>query len=252
MERRQQHGNADAPGQCIRRADEQRHSGVDHAALREGQVHTKVGGIGVAAAAGGAKLLVVQPGHGRSKCRQRRNDARLPQHPPVKMEPRLAADEAHAVAPAEDLEKQHVQRHIKCCLIAEQGFHDRIAEEARVRKNEHEAVYALLLLRHAQKLRHGEAQDDQRCIDRQNDPRQPQRLPVGEHMLAGQGRGKDLHGVGHVHDEAGELFVALHVHDLRLCRNEARRHAEKQDDHLLTQSGKVHMRPSQPQSGHAV
>ena len=72
MERRQQHGNADAPGQCIRRADEQRHGGVDHAALREGQVHTKVGGIGVAATAGGAKLLVVQPDHGRSKCRQRR------------------------------------------------------------------------------------------------------------------------------------------------------------------------------------
>ena len=77
MEHRQQHGNADAPGQCIRRADEQRHGGVDHAALREGQVHTKVGGIGVAAAAGGAKLLVVQPHHGCAERRQRPREARV-------------------------------------------------------------------------------------------------------------------------------------------------------------------------------
>ena len=167
-------------------------------------------------------------------------------------EPLLAADETCAVAPAEKLEKQHVQRHIECRLIAQQGFHDRIAEKAGVGENEHEAVHAALLLRHAQQLRHGEAQKDQRRIDQHNDPRQPQRLPVGEHMLAGQGGSEDLHGVGHVHDKAGELFVALHVHDPRLRREKAHRDAEEQNGHLLRKPGKIHARTSQPQSGHAV
>ena len=71
MEHRQQHGNADAPGDVVGRAEEQRHGGVDHALLRKVQMLPQIGGVRVIAAAGAAQLLVMQPDHRRAEHRQR-------------------------------------------------------------------------------------------------------------------------------------------------------------------------------------
>lgn len=72
MKQRQQNGNAPSAAQGISRADEQRCGGIDHSSLGKGQMLPQVRCIGVGTAAGGTKLLIMQPGHGRAKHGQRR------------------------------------------------------------------------------------------------------------------------------------------------------------------------------------
>ena len=80
MKHGQQQRNAQLAARGIGRADKQRGGRVDQPALGKVQMLPQVGGIGVLAPAGGTKLLVMQPHHGRSKQGQRRK-AKSPQQP---------------------------------------------------------------------------------------------------------------------------------------------------------------------------
>lgn len=174
------------------------------------------------------------------ECRKRRRDARLPQHLPLKPEARRAAHQTCAVAPAEELEKQHEDRDVKRRAAAKQRLDDGIAEKAGVGEDEHEPVQPALRVPDAQQPHGREAQGDQRKIDQRDQPRQPERLPGREQALPRQCGGEDLHGVCNVYDERRELFVALRVHHAALCGAKAAGHAEKQHDHPPAQGENIH------------
>ena len=159
---------------------------------------------------------------------------------PLPAEFSVSRDQMNAVAPHDQLRAQDQHRHIKRGVHAEQRLHDGVADVADVAEAEQKAQKSAVCVLRVQKPHHNPAQKHAAENQRERNARQHEDLPVGHQPLFSHHGAERQHGICEHHDQARDGAVCRVVEPAALAADKARRHREKQHEHLFNQCRNVH------------